>query len=122
MLVARNERSAFGPDVLVRCGPLGGRERLASGGKIVFEVLSPSTMRFHRGIEFDAYRRIEGIEQIVFVYRDSVRVESYFRNDDSWPDFPKELVGREDSLAISIIGASLGLDASYLDVVPSPFD
>ena len=122
MLIAVNDLSAFEPDVVIQCGPLDGRERVASRARIVFEVLSPSTMRYDRGIKFDAYRRTETIEQIVFVYQDSIRVESYFRNGDSWAESPKVLVSREDSLALPILGASLPLEAIYLDVAPSPLD
>lgn len=122
ILVAANDHFAFEPDVVVQCGPLGGRERIASRIKVVFEVLSPSTMRYDRGVKFDAYRRAESIEQIVFVYQDSVRVESYFRDGDSWGESPKVLVSRENSFAIPALGTSLPLASIYSNVEPSPLD
>jgi Uma2 family endonuclease len=122
ILVAADDSSTFEPDVVVQCGPLGGQDRIASWVKIVFEVLSPSTMRYDRGLKFDGYRRMQSIEQIVFVYQDSVRVESYYRNGDSWAESPKVLVSRADSLALPILGASLELEAIYLDVTPSPLE
>lgn len=122
LLLATSDFSTFEPDVVVNCGPLSASDRLASNVKIVFEVLSPSTMRYDRGIKLDGYRRTPSIEQIVFVYQDSIRVESYFRNGDSWRENPKVLLSRDDSLAVPILGASLLLEDVYLDVEPSPFD
>ena len=122
LLLPTSDYSSFEPDVIVHCGSLAANERLATNVKIVFEVLSPSTMRYDRGIKLDGYRRTQSIEQIVFVYQDSVRVESYFRDGDSWRPNPKVLLSRDDSLAVPILGASLLLEDVYLDVTPSPLD
>jgi len=111
-----NEFSAFEPDVVVACGRQDDLDRHIKNPVLVFEVLSPSTMRYDRGLQFDGYRRMESIQQIVFVYQDSIRVEAYFRNGDSWAESPKVLVSRTDSLAIPILGTSLPLEAVYLDV------
>ena len=43
-LAKAGDRSAFEPDVVIRCGPMNPRSRYATDPVMVFEVLSPSTM------------------------------------------------------------------------------
>ncbi len=114
--------SAFEPDVLITCGSSDDRERHLGDARVVFEVLSPSTMRFDRGFKFSQYRSLPTLQQIVFVYQDSVRIESWLRRDESLADEPVVLTRRDDSLAVPVIGASIDVEAIYLDVTPSPFD
>lgn len=117
-LVEANEISSFEPDVMVRCGNLDGRSRRAQDPVIVFEVLSPSTMRTDRVLKFERYRAIPTVRQIVFVYQDSVRIESWLRQHDDWREAPVLLLRPEDSLAVPILGASLALADIYAGVRP----
>ena len=121
-LVEADDFSAFDPDVMIRCGPLDGEARKTADPSVVFEVHSPSTMRYDRGFKFDRYQAIASLEQIVFVYQDSYRVESWLRRDTNWAERPIVLTRLDDSLAVPVIGASLAMTEIYLDVTPSPLD
>ena len=53
--------------------------------RVVFEVLSPSTEGFDRGIKFERYRRLESLSDYVLVSADRMRVEHhYLRDDGKW--------------------------------------
>lgn len=120
LLVQASLDSAYDPDVLIRCGPIDPLSRKEPDPRVVFEVLSPSTMRYDRGLKFDGYRALPGLDQIVFVYQDSYRVESWLRRDAGWAEEPVVLTRLDGSLAVPVIGASVGMAEIYLDVTPSP--
>ncbi len=121
-LVSIGESSAYEPDAVVICGDVDRGSRVTDRPTIVFEVLSPSTMHFDRSEKAQRYRAIASLQQLVFVYQDSVRVESWLRQDEGWSRAPKVLVDREDSLALPSLAASLPLQAIYADIVPTPFE
>ena len=112
--------SGYVPDVVIIGGSLDLKSRRSSEPVIVFEVLSPTTLDFDRGAKARAYRSIATLEQIVFVYQDSVRVESWTRVGSEWPSRPEILTGREQTLSLNAIAAGTTLDVIYERVVPSP--
>lgn len=71
-------------DVFVRCGPLDDHARLAEDPLIVVEVLSPSTIRHDRVRKFERYTAIPSLRQIVLVYQDEIRVESFVHSGADW--------------------------------------
>jgi Uma2 family endonuclease len=107
------ERSAFEPDVVIRCGPMNPRSRYALDPVVIFEVLSPSTMRYDRGIKLEGYRGIPSVRQIVFVYQDSVRVESWSREGEDWAEEPVILLSMEEALPIPTLATKLPLRIIY---------
>lgn len=117
-LVEASETSSFEPDVMVRCGDMEDMSRRAADPQIVFEVLSPSTMRIDRVLKFERYRAIPSLQQIVFIYQDSIRVESWLRQHGDWREEPVLLLKLEDSLAVPVLGASLPLADVYANVRP----
>ena len=119
-LVQASETSSFEPDALVLCGPFDDRSRTTDRPLIVFEVLSPSTMDFDRTGKAPLYRRMPSLQQLVFVYQDSTRVESWLRRDEGWTAEPDLLLEPERSLALPSIAGSLSLIDIYADVVPYP--
>src|SRR3954465_3544609 len=82
-LAQASDHAAFEPDVVIRCGPTNPRSRAATDPVIVFEVLSPSTMRYDRGIKLERYREIPSLKQIVLVYQDSIRDEPWTREGEA---------------------------------------
>lgn len=117
-LVEAGRTSGFEPDVMVRCGEMADESRRAPDPVVVVEVLSPSTMRTDRVLKFERYRTIPALQQIVFVYQDSVRVESWLREHGDWREEPVLLLALDDSLAVPAVGASLPLAAIYASVRP----
>jgi Uma2 family endonuclease len=112
-LAQASDRSLFEPDVVIRCGPTGPRSRYAADPVVVFEVLSPSTMRYDRGIKLEGYRRIPTLRQIVLVYQDSVRIESWSREGEEWAEEPVVLLSVDQTLAIPALATELSLALVY---------
>jgi len=112
-LAQASDHAAFEPDVVVRCGPIDLRSRTATDPVVVFEVLSPSTMRYDRGIKLERYREIRSLKQIVLVYQDSVRVEAWTRGDEDWAEEPAILLSLDEALPVPALQTELPLSAIY---------
>jgi Uma2 family endonuclease len=67
------------PDVMVACGPRDDLARLVTDPSIIIEVLSQSSMFRDRVRKFACYCEMPGVQQIVLVYQDQVRIESFQR-------------------------------------------
>lgn len=99
------------PDVFVRREKLDANSRRADDPVIIVEVLSPSTIRHDRVRKFDRYTAIESVTQIVLVYQDEIRVESFVREGEDWPML---VVGDLNAaLAIPFLEAELRLTDIY---------
>lgn len=73
------------PDVFVTCSPRDLRaDAVMSEPSVVFEVLSPSTAEYDRGMKFAAYRLVPSLQQYVLLDPDRLRIESYQRTDAGW--------------------------------------
>ena len=112
-LVRANEQSLFEPDVAILCGPLDPKSRFSREPRAVFEVLSPSTMRHDRILKFERYRSMPTVEQIVHVFQENMRVESWIRGDEAWLDEPIILTSPDAVLPIACIGTNLALAETY---------
>jgi Uma2 family endonuclease len=79
---------------------------------VIFEVLSPSTEKYDRGVKFQHYRTIDSLKDYVLVAQDAVRVEHYTRGDDNtWTLRDHQTL--EEELKIASIGVSLPLSRIY---------
>lgn len=74
-----NDNTAVIPDVLVRCGPARGDERLVEDPLVVFEVLTPSKMAYQCGTKFPFYQSVPSIAHIVLAHEEERRVEVFSR-------------------------------------------
>jgi Uma2 family endonuclease len=103
------------PDVTVVCGkPLlaDEREDILLNPTVIFEVLSPSTEYYDRGMKFQHYREVESLQDDILMAQDQVRVEQYTRGDAStWT--LRDYQHAEDVLRIASIGVSVPLSALY---------
>jgi Uma2 family endonuclease len=73
------------PDVMVWCGPMEPARNFVTTPLIVVEVLSPSSMDNDRGAKLRLYKTgFQTLRQIVLVYQDQMRVETYERVDTGW--------------------------------------
>jgi len=103
------------PDVTVVCGkPLLADERqdVLLNPAVIFEVLSPSTEQYDRGVKFQYYRGFESLTDYILVDQNQVRIEQYTRRDaNTWTlrDYQRP----EEELRIDSIHASLLLDRIY---------
>lgn len=81
--VDATDLAAF-PDLSVVCGSLVTSPRDANAivnPVLLVEVLSPGSEAYDRGAKFGHYRRLESLEEMVFVNHDAHRVEVYRRNE-----------------------------------------
>jgi Uma2 family endonuclease len=82
-----DERGTYAPvpDVMVWCGAKDGSRNFVTMPMVIVEVLSPSTMDVDRGAKLRFYKTgLQTLRQIVLVYQDQMRIESWHRADSGW--------------------------------------
>jgi Uma2 family endonuclease len=103
------------PDVTVVCGKprlADERQDILLNPSVIFEVLSPSTEYYDRGVKFQHYRTIETLKDYILVNQDEIRIEQYTRGEaNTWT--LRDYQRREDELRIDSIGVSLALARIY---------
>ncbi|WP_394833147.1 Uma2 family endonuclease [Pendulispora rubella] len=104
------------PDVTIICGRVevdarDASRRTATNPTVVVEVLSPRTEKHDRGRKLENYKRIESLQEIVFVAHDTRRIEVVRRLGSTWKHF--ECVEGEAELAS--VQCRLPLAEVYLD-------
>jgi Uma2 family endonuclease len=78
----------------------------------IFEVLSPSTEKYDRGLKFQLYRTIDSLNDYILVNQEQVRVEQYTRHaDGTWTFRDYQSPGEE--LKIDSIGVAIPLRRIY---------
>jgi Uma2 family endonuclease len=103
------------PDVSVVCG----KPRLADeyqdillNPTAIFEILSPSTEKYDRGVKFQYYRTIESLNDYILVSQDAVRVEQYTRGDHgTWT--LRDYQTLEEEISIASIGVYIPTSRVY---------
>lgn len=93
------------------------RQDILLNPAVIFEVLSPSTETYDRGVKFHHYPSTDSLKDYVLVSQDDVRVEHYARAEaGSWTFRSYEKL--EDELKLDSIGVSLPLAQIYDRVEP----
>jgi Uma2 family endonuclease len=112
------------PDVIVVCGkPIladAHQDNLLNPA-VIFEVLSPSTESYDRGLKFQHYRTIESLKDYILVNQNRILIEQFIRQaDNTWVlrDYPRP----EDELKIDSIGVMIPLARIYERVEITPLD
>lgn len=96
------------PDVTVECGQGGPRETVVSEPRVVFEVLSPSTMSFDRFRKVLEYQTIDTLDHIVLVDTEAPRIDVISRGTGgNWSQHQYE--GVSGQIGFPVVGASLDL-------------
>jgi len=103
------------PDVSVVCGKLSladDQKDVLLNPTVIFEVLSPSTELYDRGLKFQLYRSIPSLREYILVDQTKVQIEQYVRQDDgSWT--LHDHLGLDRELKLDSIGATLPLRLIY---------
>jgi Uma2 family endonuclease len=105
------------PDISVYCGPIEYDEEdrfaeTAVNPTALFEVLSPSTEAYDRGLKAESYRRIPSLRAYVLVSQEGPHVELYERQgDQSWLLTEQSTLGA--SLRLPFISVELLLAEIY---------
>lgn len=108
------------PDVSVYCGTMERDEEDRTGETftnptVLFEVLSPSTEAYDRGLKSQHYRKIESLRAYVFVSQMTSSAEVYERQaDGSWR--LRDFRGMEAVLPLAAIDVDLPLAEVYARV------
>jgi Uma2 family endonuclease len=103
------------PDVTVICGkPVLADEQqdILLNPVVIFEVLSPTTEKYDRGLKFQHYRAIESLKDYILVDQNQVLVEQFTRHDgNTWTLRDYQLLDQE--LTIPSINVSLPVRRIY---------
>jgi Uma2 family endonuclease len=103
------------PDVTVVCGKrklADERQDILLNPGVIFEVLSPTTETYDRGLKLQRYLDIETLKDYILVAQDKVRVEHYSRGSAGAWTF-RSYDHLEDELKLDSIGVSLPLARIY---------
>ena len=112
------------PDASVFCGPvdcLDEEKDVGLNPTALFEVLSPSTESYDRGVKFSACQKIESLKLYVLISQDQHLVEVYRREDHgTW--LYTACVGEDAVMHLTDIGIDLPLVDLYAGVEFPPDD
>lgn len=107
------------PDIVVGCAPLrfeGANQDNLLNPSVVFEVLSPSTEGYDRGLKLRHYRALDSLVDYILVSQEEPALEWYHhQGDGSW--IHQILLGQEATLALEAIDCRLTLAAIYAGVL-----
>ncbi len=103
------------PDVSVVCGKrllADEHQDILLNPVVIFEILSPSTEQYDRGLKFQHHRTIESLKEYILVDQNKVRIEQYIRQDTTtWTLRDHQRL--EDELRMDSIGVTLPLARIY---------
>ncbi len=110
------------PDVLIVCGAREYQQnsnRVVTNPKVIFEVLSPSTEKYDRGLKFDHYKTIPSLQEYLLVAQDRVAVDHYTRAENGW--LAQDARSLEESVVLACQGVALKLKDIYenIDIPPA---
>ena len=100
------------PDALVTCTNFPGNARLAPEVTVVFEVVSPGSVRVDRIVKLREYQAVASIRRYVIVEQDLAGLSVYFRQHegDAWTAVA---LTDEDVLALPEIGIEVPVAEFY---------
>lgn len=102
------------PDAIVVCGEekyLDDAFDTLLNPTVLFEVLSPTTENYDRGIKFKLYRTIPSLQNYVLVSSTEYLVEVYTRKNDTW--ILTTAKGKDAAIQISAVDLDLKLSDVY---------
>jgi Uma2 family endonuclease len=101
-------------DVSVACDPVTADDYDDSLANpvVIFEVLSPSTEKYDRGLKFQLYRTLGSLKDYILVNQEQVRIEQFTRRPDgTWT--LRDYQGLDQELNVDSIGVSIPLERIY---------
>ncbi len=97
-------------DVAVTCAPIRPRTWATPEPIVIIEVLSPSTASQDRAVKLVDYRRIESVQDIIFIASEQKRVEHWRRGERAWTVRDLEA---DDLLQLTSLGFEVPVEALY---------
>lgn len=88
---------------------------------LIVEVLSPSTAGLDFTAKLQEYKGIPSVQTYLICSQDEPRAWVWARQGDgSWPRLPRELVGREDRIALGGLDIELAMSAIFRGIPDAP--
>jgi Uma2 family endonuclease len=119
-----DSRKFFYPDVIVVCGQPQFQDKRTDtllNPNLIIEVLSESTEAFDRGGKFQAYQRLESLQEYILISQNKPMVEQFVRQSEAaWKYM--SAIGLESSLSLPSIECTLNLSAVYDKVTETETD
>ena len=103
------------PDVGVDCGRRDPDGYKAAAPRLVMEVLSPTTRDFDSIGKLEEYKRVVGLDYILFVEPNEPLVSLWSRGEEGWW-LETRIESLEATVDLAKLGASLDMRAVYDDV------
>ncbi len=119
-----DSRKFFYPDISVVCGePQFHDERtdVILNPILLIEVLSESTEGFDRGGKFQAYQRLESLQEYILLSQNKPVIEQYVRQSEAVWKYTA-VIGLESSLSLPSIECTLNLSNVYDKVTETETD
>ena len=114
MKVYISETRYFHPDVTVTCDPRDrGRVQAIQSPRLIVEVLSPTTELTDRTWKLKNYSSHPTIEEYVLVDSQSLKIESYHKEQNRWI---YEAFENSDDIMLHSLGVGFSLADAYIDV------
>jgi Uma2 family endonuclease len=104
------------PDVAIHCGPFRPKDRLASGPRVVIEVLSDSTKATDFLIKVKDYKSVPDIETYLIFWQDEARAIVHNRLGDAWSD-GAVVEGLSETITLDEVGVTLSLQDIYAELL-----
>jgi len=103
------------PDITVICGEpalADDHQDVLLNPLVIFEVLSPSTERYDRGLKRQRYTGLASLKDYILVSQTNLHIEQYTRQENNlWT--VRDYATLDEELTIASIGVSLSLRAIY---------
>jgi Uma2 family endonuclease len=110
-----SSRAYLYPDVSVVCGgpqAVDDEDDILVNPVAIFEVLSPSTEKYDRGLKFQLYRTIDSLKEYILINQDQILVERFTRQlDGTWS--LHDYQGSGEELKIDAIEVAFPLHRIY---------
>ena len=110
-----SSRAYVYPDATVVCGgsqTIDGDDDILINPVAIFEVLSPSTEKYDRGLKFQLYRGIDSLKEYILVNQHQLLIERFTRRaDGTWS--LQDYQGPDEQLNIDAIGVTISLRRIY---------
>lgn len=107
------------PDAVVTCTPFSNRDRLVPDPVIVFEVVSPSSVRTDRVTKLREYQAVPSIRRYIIVEPDAVALTVLSR-DHAHETFHVTGLAETDILRLPEIGIEIPVADLYAGLAPAP--
>lgn len=104
------------PDAVVTCTKFSARDRVVPNPVIVFEVVSPSSVRIDRVVKLREYQAVSTIRRYVIVEPDAVAI-TVFSRDHEGEMFRATGLAEDDILQLTEIGIEIPVAAIYEGIV-----